>query len=71
MPRYFFHINGRRAHRDEVGEHLADDAAAWNTSMRALRELEYCFDPGEDWQLEVCNDDRAVFLIKVSSLKLR
>jgi hypothetical protein len=71
MPRYFFHIDGRRAHRDQVGEELSHDDAAWQTSMRALRELEYDFSPGEDWQLQVYHDDLPVFLIKVSSSKLR
>jgi hypothetical protein len=71
MPRYFFHIDGRRAHRDQVGEELRDDDAAWDASVRALRELEYDFNPGEDWQLRVCHDELPVFIIKVSSAKLR
>lgn len=71
MPRYFFHIDGRRVHRDQVGEELSDDHAAWVASVRALRELEYSFGPGEDWQLRVCHEELPVFIIKVISSKLR
>jgi hypothetical protein len=71
MPRYFFHIVGERPHRDQVGEDLNHDEAAWKASMRALRELEDRFSPGDDWRLEVFHEDAPVFLITVSSRRLR
>lgn len=53
MPRYFFHFNGSRAHRDDIGELLDHDMAAWQQSLRMLRDLEHGFGPGDDWRLEV------------------
>ena len=70
MTRYFFRIDGERAHRDQVGEDLNHDEAAWQISVRALRELEYGFNPGDDWQLQVFHEDVPMFLIKVSSAQV-
>lgn len=71
MACYFFHIAGPRPHLDETGEELLHDHAAWETAMRVMRDLEYGYGPGEEWRLEVHHDDTPVFLITVTSARLR
>jgi hypothetical protein len=71
MPRYFFHINSARSHLDELGEDCEHDDAAWQSSVRMLRDLEDGFRPGEEWQLEVHHEKTPVFLITVQARRLR
>jgi hypothetical protein len=71
MPCYYFHIVGQRPHRDEAGEEHPHDQAAWETAIRSVRDLEHGYVPGEEWRLEVLHDDTPVFLITVTSAKLR
>ena len=40
MPRYYFDIENGQPYRDEIGEDLADDRAAWRTAVRRTREIE-------------------------------
>ena len=46
MARYFFHIDGQRPHRDDQGEELRDEAAAWRAAIRHTRDIEDGFAPG-------------------------
>jgi hypothetical protein len=71
MPRYFFHIESERAHRDDLGEELQHDAAAWQSAVRMLRDLEHGFQPGEEWRLEVCDEANPLFLITLQTRRLR
>lgn len=71
MPRYFFHIDSERAHRDEVGEDLLHEEAAWQSSVRMLRDLEHGFRPGHAWRLEVCSNEAPIFVISVKSSRVK
>jgi hypothetical protein len=71
MTRYFFHIDGERPHRDEVGEELSTDAAAWSVAMRLARDIEDSLGPGQDWKLEVHDADTAVFLVAITTRRFR
>ncbi len=53
MPRYYFDIQNGSPYRDEVGEDLLDDQAAWLAAMRLAREIEDVLRPSGTWNLEV------------------
>jgi hypothetical protein len=40
----FFHIDGESRHRDEIGEELKDDSAAWLEATRLVRDVEVIYD---------------------------
>jgi len=65
MARYFFHIDGQRPHRDDQGEELRDEAAAWRAAIRHTRDLEDGFAPGHSWRLEVHDGEGQVYLIEI------
>lgn len=69
MPRYYFDIENGRPHRDEVGEDLPDDAAAWRSAVRLAREIEDVLDPGGTWNLEV-RHHTPLFRIEVKSARV-
>ena len=71
MPRYYFNIDGVHPFRDEHGEELADDVAAWTEALRLGRDLEGKLRPGQKWQLYVVVDGTPVFVISVASRRLR
>lgn len=53
MPRYYFDIESGDSYRDEVGEDLPDERAAWHVALKRAREIEDCLAPGGSWHLEV------------------
>jgi hypothetical protein len=63
MPRYFFDATDRtgRLVRDEVGQHLADDDAAWREALSQTRSIEHSRRPGGDWRMTVRESKRIVF----------
>ena len=67
MPRYFFDFENGQPHRDEVGEALSDDRAAWREALRHAREIEDVLAPGGSWSLEVRSGDASIFRIRVLS----
>jgi hypothetical protein len=69
MPRYFFHIHGKFT--DKLGEELADDAAAWAEALHLCRDIEGKIEPGEKWGMYVVEAETPVFLLSLSSRKLR
>lgn len=71
MARYFFHIDGESPHRDEVGEVLPDDRAAWQEAMRMARDIESNLEPGHSWHLDVRAGNVAVFLVEVKTHRRR
>lgn len=71
MARYFFHIDGQRPHRDELGEDLADDAAAWRAAVRLTRDIEHDFHPGHVWRLEVHHGREPVYLVEITTHRRR
>jgi len=68
--RYFFHVDGPRPHEDTRGTVLSDDRAAWDEALRTVHGIEDHMKPGEEWQLEVAEDGRSVFLLTVSSRRI-
>jgi hypothetical protein len=71
MARYYFHIDGHRPHRDEVGEECADDSVAWQSAIRLTRDIEDGFQPGHSWQLEVHHDKLPVYIVAITTRKCR
>jgi len=67
MPQYFFDFSNGTPHRDEVGEEMSDDRAAWREALRITRELEDVLTPGGRWYLEVRREDTPLFRIEVTS----
>lgn len=67
MGRYYFHIAGRNPHRDEIGEDLKDDIAAWQEAVRLTRDIEHAFDPGHIWRLEVHDERKPVYRLEIIS----
>jgi hypothetical protein len=65
MAKYFFHINCERPHRDEVGEELPDDSAAWRSAMQLARDIECNLQPGQSWHLDVRHGSVAVYLVEI------
>lgn len=71
MPRYFFHINGERPHRDEIGEELADDGDAWHEAMGRARDIEDTLRPGEAWRLDVREGNFVVYVVTITTQRRR
>ena len=71
MPRYYFNIKGDYPHQDELGEELADDASAWAEALRHGRDVEDKLKPGQRWLLYVVEDKTPVFVITMTSRRLR
>jgi len=72
MPRYYFNIRtgDQLSDRDDLGEELPDQEAAWEIATRyageSLRDLDGDLRPGNDWQLEVQAENGArVFQILI------
>jgi hypothetical protein len=71
MTRYFFHIDGNRPHRDELGEHLADDDAAWRAAIQHTRDIESNFQPGDTWRLDVHEGGKLVYIVEIVTHRRR
>ncbi len=69
MKTYYFDICGdaQGYFRDEVGEVLDDDAAAWREALVQARSIEDALAPGGPWRMRVREDDRLVFELDVTS----
>ena len=67
MPRYFFDFRNGYPHRDETGEELADDQAAWHEALKFTREVEDKLAPGGRWFLEVRRHSDPIFRIEINS----
>jgi hypothetical protein len=72
MARYYFDINNGHPYRDEVGEDLANDAAAWMAAKRLTRDIENVLAPGQSWNLEVRRrDENPIFRIRIETELIR
>ncbi|MGY4325929.1 signal recognition particle GTPase [Bradyrhizobium sp. LB7.2] len=76
MPRYFFHVHNVAPSKDEQGEELPDDEAAWReatTFAGALfRDVDGKFRPGEEWSLEVMDEaGKPIYFISIGSRKMK
>jgi hypothetical protein len=73
MPRYFFNVRyGEESYRDEVGEELPDNLAAWREATtsagQSIRDLDGRLAPGTTWRLDVMREDgNAVYSIEVKA----
>ena len=75
MPRYFFHMHGVRASRDDRGEELKDDEAAWHEATlvagEIFKDIDGKFRPGQEWSLEVTDDQqKLLYLIQINAKKM-
>ncbi len=66
MPRFFFHLSGERARRDEEGFEFPDTHAAWSEAVRTcgemIRDQYRTLEPARAWVMEVIDEDgRRVF----------
>ena len=59
MPRYYFDIENGDPYRDEIGEDLSDDQAAWRSALRLSRDIEERLAPGGTWRLQVSSQQQA------------
>jgi hypothetical protein len=73
MPRYFFNVHdqGHRGH-DTEGEELPDAAAAWREATliagELFKDIDGRFQPGQEWQLEVTDEQRRpLYIIRVTA----
>ena len=76
MARYFFNIHGVRQSPDEEGEELPNDEAAWTEATiiagELFRDIDGKFRPGQDWALEVTDDQRKpLYRIQISAQELK
>jgi hypothetical protein len=67
MARYYFDIESGTSHRDEVGETLKDDRAAWREAMRRACEIEDVLAPGGSWRMTVRKEKNTVFRVSVDT----
>ena len=67
----FFPYRRAKPHQDEVGEDLLSDGAAWLTAMRLSRDIESNLQPGQEWPLDVREDDIAVYSVEIKTLSHR
>jgi len=76
LPRYFFNIHGTRARPDEEGEELPDNEAAWHEATiiagEIFRDIDGKFRPGQDWSLEVTDEQRKpLYTIEISAKQMK
>jgi hypothetical protein len=75
MPRYFFNVRyGEESYKDDVGEELADNVAAWHEATasagQSIRDLDGRLRPGSAWCLEVVNEGGStIYSIEVKAHK--
>jgi hypothetical protein len=76
MPRYFFNVHGVRQSADYEGEELPDDETAWDEATiiagELFRDIDGRFQPGQEWTLEVTDDQRqSLYFINISAKKMK
>jgi len=74
MPRYYFNIHHQGLGDDAEGEELPDAGAAWREATliagELLKDIDGKFQPGQEWQLEVADEQRKpIYLIRVTAEK--
>ena len=75
MSKYFFDVDGSGVPDANEGEMLANDEAAWHEATlvagEIFKEVDGKFRPGQEWRLEVQNEQRRpIYSIHVTSKKL-
>jgi hypothetical protein len=76
MPRYFFNVRNLPPARDDIGEELPNDHAAWREATRFTAEIFKDVDgnlpPGSQWGLDVIDENnRAVFQITITTTVMK
>jgi hypothetical protein len=76
MPRYYFNVHNLKHGRDDIGDELPDDEAAWKEATLIAGELFKNvvgkFRPGQEWSLEVTDDQRrTLYSIQISARDMR
>ena len=76
MSKYFFDVDGSGVPDANEGEMLANDEAAWHEATlvagEIFKEVDGKFRPGQEWRLEVQNEQRRpIYSIHVTSKKLQ
>ena len=76
MPRYFFNMHGVRPSVDDQGEELSDNEAAWHEATiiagEIFRDIDGRFRPGQDWVLEVTDEQRKpLYTIQISAQQMK
>jgi uncharacterized protein DUF6894 len=76
MPRYFFHTHGVRPSRDEIGEELRDDEAAWHEATlvagEIFKDIDGKFRPDQQWSLEATDErGKPLYSIQINSTRMK
>jgi hypothetical protein len=76
MPKYYFHAHGVRPIKDDIGEELKDDEAAWHEATlvagEIFKDIDGKFRPDQKWSLEVADDQhRPLYWIEINSKKMK
>jgi hypothetical protein len=76
MPVFFFNINHTHRDLDEYSLELPDNEAAWReatmTAGELLKEVDGKFRPGQDWVLEVTDDNqKPVYVIRIIGREMK
>ena len=62
MPKYFFNVRHENFEPDVIGEHCLNNEAAWKEATQVAGELfkdvDGRFRPGQEWSLEVMDEER-------------
>jgi hypothetical protein len=72
MPRYFYHVHGVEPSTDNEGVVLEDDEVAWKqatiTAGEVFKDVDGKFRPGQEWSLEVTDDNqKPLYFIRISA----
>jgi hypothetical protein len=69
-------MHGVRPSRDDRGEELKDDEAAWHEATlvagEIFKDIDGKFRPGQEWSLEVTDDQqKLLYLIQINSKEMK
>ena len=76
MPKYFFHVHNVEPSKDDIGEELVDDEAAWHSATmfagEVMQDVDGRFRPGQKWSLEVTDEaGMPLYFISIESRKTK
>jgi hypothetical protein len=74
--RYYFNISGSHPSTDKEGQELPNDDAAWKeattTAGEIFKDIDGTFRPGQEWSLEVTDDQRKpLYTIHITAKQLK
>ena len=74
--RYYFNATGTYPGVDDIGDELPNDEAAWKEATRAageiFKDIDGKFRPGEEWCLEVTDDERnPIYIIQITAKQMK